>query len=38
LLPFRRAGAGTAIVLVHGYLGGSGQWAKQIERFAITST
>jgi len=33
LLPFRRAGAGTALVLVHGYLGGSGQWTAEIERF-----
>ena len=32
-LPFRRAGAGPALVLVHGYLGGSGQWAAEIERF-----
>lgn len=34
LLPFRRAGAGTALVLVHGYLGGSGQWAAEIECFS----
>lgn len=33
VLPFRRAGAGTALVLVHGYLGGSAQWASEIERF-----
>ncbi|NJK42399.1 MAG: alpha/beta fold hydrolase [Aquincola sp.] len=32
-LPFRRAGAGPALVLVHGYLGGSVQWAGEIERF-----
>lgn len=32
-LPFVRAGAGPALVLVHGYLGGSAQWAAEIERF-----
>lgn len=32
-LPFLRAGAGPALVLVHGYLGGSAQWAAEIERF-----
>lgn len=26
ILPFQRVGAGTALVLVHGYLGGSKQW------------
>ena len=30
-LPFRRAGRGETLVLVHGYLGGSAQWAAQIE-------
>jgi 2-hydroxy-6-oxonona-2,4-dienedioate hydrolase len=30
LLPFQRIGAGTPLVLVHGYLGGSGQWAAQL--------
>jgi 2-hydroxy-6-oxonona-2,4-dienedioate hydrolase len=34
LLPFRRAGAGATLVLVHGYLGGSAQWAAEIARFA----
>lgn len=29
-LPFRRAGAGEPLVLVHGYLGGSRQWAAEI--------
>jgi pimeloyl-ACP methyl ester carboxylesterase len=29
-LPFRRAGEGPALVLVHGYLGGSAQWAAEI--------
>ena len=33
LLPFRRAGAGTALVLVHGYLGGSAQWTAEIKGF-----
>jgi 2-hydroxy-6-oxonona-2,4-dienedioate hydrolase len=32
-LPFVRTGAGPALVLVHGYLGGSAQWAAEIERF-----
>lgn len=27
LLPFQRVGVGVPLVLVHGYLGGSGQWA-----------
>lgn len=31
LLPIRRAGKGPALVLVHGYLGGSAQWAAEIE-------
>jgi len=30
-LPFRRAGTGPTLVLVHGYLGGSAQWAAEIE-------
>jgi pimeloyl-ACP methyl ester carboxylesterase len=30
-LPFRRAGAGEALVLVHGYLGGSRQWAAELK-------
>lgn len=30
-LPLRRAGAGPALVLVHGYLGGSRQWVAEIE-------
>ncbi len=29
-LPFKRVGVGTALVLVHGYLGGSGQWDAQL--------
>ncbi len=29
-LPHRRAGKGTPLVLVHGYLGGSEQWVEQI--------
>lgn len=33
-LPHRRAGSGPALVLVHGYLGGSAQWAVEIARFA----
>lgn len=31
-LPYRRAGAGPTLVLVHGYLGGSAQWQAEIER------
>lgn len=31
VLPCRRAGSGPALVLVHGYLGGSRQWDAQIE-------
>lgn len=30
-LPCRRAGTGRTLVLVHGYLGGSRQWAAEIE-------
>lgn len=30
LLPFQRVGAGTPLVLVHGYLGGSNQWDAQL--------
>lgn len=30
-LPCRRAGSGEALVLVHGYLGGSRQWQAEIE-------
>jgi 2-hydroxy-6-oxonona-2,4-dienedioate hydrolase len=30
-LPHRRAGTGPTLVLVHGYLGGSAQWAAEIE-------
>ena len=30
-LHFRRSGAGEALVLVHGYLGGSAQWARELE-------
>jgi 2-hydroxy-6-oxonona-2,4-dienedioate hydrolase len=33
-LPVRRAGLGPALVLVHGYLGGSVQWVAEIERFS----
>ncbi|MAZ19925.1 alpha/beta hydrolase [Roseovarius sp.] len=33
LLPHRRAGQGLPLVLVHGYLGGSAQWASEIEAF-----
>jgi pimeloyl-ACP methyl ester carboxylesterase len=29
-LPYRRAGSGPALVLVHGYLGGSAQWAAEM--------
>lgn len=29
-LPHRRAGAGRPLVLVHGYLGGSGQWEAEL--------
>jgi 2-hydroxy-6-oxonona-2,4-dienedioate hydrolase len=30
LLPFKRAGSGPTLVLVHGYLGGSSQWDGQL--------
>ena len=30
-LPHRRMGAGLAVVLVHGYLGGSSQWDAQVQ-------
>jgi 2-hydroxy-6-oxonona-2,4-dienedioate hydrolase len=30
LLPFKRVGLGTPLVLVHGYLGGSSQWDGQL--------
>jgi pimeloyl-ACP methyl ester carboxylesterase len=33
LLPYRRAGQGVPFVLVHGYLGGSAQWAAEISHF-----
>jgi len=33
-LSFTRAGAGPALVLVHGYLGGSAMWAEQIAHFS----
>ncbi|QGX99124.1 alpha/beta fold hydrolase [Roseovarius faecimaris] len=32
--PHRRAGSGTPLVLVHGFLGGSAQWEAEIERFS----
>jgi pimeloyl-ACP methyl ester carboxylesterase len=35
-LPYLRAGSGKPLVLVHGYLGGSAQWADQIAAFAPT--
>jgi pimeloyl-ACP methyl ester carboxylesterase len=35
-LPYLRAGAGTPLVLVHGYLGGSAQWADQLAEFSST--
>ena len=34
LLPHRRAGEGFPVVLVHGYLGGSEQWASEIAHFS----
>ena len=34
LLPHQRAGAGVPLVLVHGYLGGSQQWAQEINHFS----
>ena len=33
-LPFRRAGHGTPLVFVHGYLGGSAQWQAEIKHFS----
>jgi 2-hydroxy-6-oxonona-2,4-dienedioate hydrolase len=33
-LPHRRAGSGTALVLVHGYLGGSSQWSATLEHLS----
>lgn len=33
-LTYRRAGSGTPLVLVHGYLGGSGQWKAELDRFS----
>lgn len=33
-LSFKRAGTGSPLVLVHGYLGGSAIWADQIARFS----
>jgi pimeloyl-ACP methyl ester carboxylesterase len=33
-LPYLRAGSGPPLVLVHGYLGGSGQWQDQITTFS----
>jgi len=35
-LPYRRAGAGAPLVLVHGYLGGSAQWSAQMAAFSAT--
>ncbi len=35
-LPYLRAGAGTPLVLVHGYLGASAQWQDQLAAFART--
>ncbi|WP_439154751.1 alpha/beta fold hydrolase [Yoonia sp.] len=34
VLPHQRAGAGVPLVLVHGYLGGSQQWAQEIAHFS----
>lgn len=33
-LPYVRAGKGQALVLVHGYLGGTAQWQGEIDRFS----
>lgn len=33
-LPHRRAGQGYPLVLVHGYLGGSAQWAAELAHFS----
>lgn len=35
ILPYRRAGRGPALVLVHGYLGGSSQWLAEMERLRL---
>lgn len=35
-LPYLRSGSGPPLVLVHGYLGGSGQWEDQLAAFATT--
>ncbi len=32
-LPYRRAGAGNPLVLVHGFLGGAAQWEPEIAHF-----
>ena len=31
ILPHRRLGLGSTLVLVHGYLGGSSQWDQQVQ-------
>ncbi|MFB9231224.1 alpha/beta fold hydrolase [Pseudohalocynthiibacter aestuariivivens] len=36
LAPHRRAGKGTPLVLVHGFLGGAAQWQAEIEYFSET--
>ena len=36
LLPHRRSGKGTPLVLVHGYLGGSEQWTDQIAHLSAS--
>lgn len=33
-LPYLRAGSGPVLVLVHGYLGGSAQWKREIAHFS----
>lgn len=33
-LPYQRLGSGRALVLVHGYLGGSSQWDAQLQFFS----
>ena len=33
-LPYQRAGSGPVLVLVHGYLGGSAQWRREIAHFS----
>lgn len=35
-MPHRRAGAGTPLVLVHGFFGGSAQWDAEIAHFSKT--